>query len=135
MADNVNNPLDTGDEELANIRQGDDSNVQLNSNTFSNNITDFSEPNHMDSRNQGDHDFATGRFNPTGGFPPSNGQHFARQLAPILGGKHVDQDEQGKDPIVDPSVQTAPQLGEERQDEPEGDRIGLDPSQGKLKLD
>ncbi|CAO3652210.1 unnamed protein product [Mucor fragilis] len=133
MSSSKDNPLHSN-QELANIRQGDDANAQLNNATFGSNVTDFSEPDHMDSRNQGDHD-ASGRFNPSGGFPPAHGQHFARQLAPILGGKHVDQDQADKDPIVDPSVPAAPTLGEKRQDEPDEDRIGLDPSQGKLKLD
>ncbi|KAK4514284.1 uncharacterized protein ATC70_001876 [Mucor velutinosus] len=134
MSSNKDSPLHS-DQELANIRQGDDSNPHLNTATFGSNVTDFSEPNHMDSHNQGDHD-ASGRFNPSGGFPPTHGQHFARQLAPVLGGKHVDQNEADKDPIVDPSVSTtAPALGEKRQDEPDQDRIGLDPSQGKLKLE
>ncbi|CEP12506.1 hypothetical protein [Parasitella parasitica] len=134
MSSNKNSPIESSaDEEMSAIRQGDDSHVQLNNATLGHNMSDFSEPNHMDSRNQGDHDF-TGRFNPMGGFPPTHGQHFARQLAPILGGKHVDQEEVGKDPIVDPSIQ-APKLGKKRQDEPDQDRIGLDPSQSKLKLD
>ena len=50
----------------------------------------------------------------------------------------MDQDQADTDPIVDPSVPAAaaaPTLGEKRQDEPDGDSIGLDPSQGKLKLD
>jgi hypothetical protein len=122
--------------DLSNILQGDDSNHILDSSlNNSNPTTDFSEPNHMDSRNQGDHD-NQGRFNAFGGLPPNQqlgNPLFTRQTAPLMGGKHVNE-EGAESQQQGPSMQ-APTLGEKRQDEPDQDRIGLDPSQGKLKLD
>lgn len=130
--------MDSSD--LSNITQGDDSYKQINSN--SQNIinpptSDFSEPDHMDSRNKGDHD-AYGKFNPFGGLPPGlDHGNFTRQLGPLQGGKHVDEGEYNTNTTVDPSVPTsfAPKLGEKRDDEPEYNKIGLDPTQGKMKID
>jgi hypothetical protein len=127
--------------DLSNILQGDDNYNHINSNPQ--NIidpptSDFSEPDHMDSRNKGDHD-QYGRFNPFGGLPPNPQGNFTRQMGPLRGGKHVDEDDTTLNPIVDPSVPSsslnAPKLGEKRDDEPDYDRIGLDPSQGKMKID
>lgn len=127
--------------DLSNIHQGDDSLKQNNSNSKNGINSPTSE--HMDSRNVGDHD-AHGRFNPFGGLPssiPGRG-NFTRQLGPLQGGKHVDEDENNISTFVDPYVNNAadilshpPKLGEKRDDEPDSDKIGLDPSQGKMKID
>jgi hypothetical protein len=126
------NPTD-----LSNILQGDDSNRMLDTSLDNTNPpTDFSEPNHMDAHNQGDHD-SQGRFNPFGGLPPNqrpDNPLFTRQTAPLMGGTHANNDNRNTDQQQGSSIQ-APTLGEKRQDEPDQDRIGLDPSQGKLKID
>lgn len=130
------NPTD-----LSNILQGDDNNHLLDPSLNNTNpTTGFSEPSHMDSRNQGDHDIH-GRFNPHSGLPPDQqpgNPLFTRQTAPLMGGQHEnDNNDQNTNTFgqqQDPSGQ-APTLGEKRQDEPNHDRIGLDPSQGKLKMD
>ncbi|CAO3641642.1 unnamed protein product [Mucor hiemalis] len=146
--------------DLSNISQGDDSHHGLNSSLNNTTPTAFQEPgggnnSTLDSHNNGDHDF-TGRFNPFGGLPqvPSHqpgDPSFTRQLGPLMGGKHVDDDDEGfqtgdaaRDPtfsnqiddrISDLAKKAAPKLGEKREDEPDGDSFGLDPSQRKLKMD
>lgn len=149
--------------DLLNILQGDDSNRGLNSSLNDTTPTDFDDPGRqyngtdssrfMDSRNNGDHDLS-GRFNPYGGLPNASGQQpsdpsFTRQLAPLTGGKHADDDEgfETGDAANGPTFNNtesrapelahsaAPMLGEKRMDESDEDRIGLDPSRGKLKMD
>lgn len=149
--------------DLQNILQGDDSKRGLNSSLNETMPTDFDDPSRqyngissskiMDSRNNGDHDLS-GRFNAYGGLPNASGQNandpgFTRQLAPIIGGKYADDDE-GFETIDAPNSSTfnhtdpraselahadAPTLGEKRSDEPDEERIGIDPSRGKLKMD
>lgn len=143
--------------DLQNILQGDDSQHGLNTTLNNTTPSDFAVPGgsnpdkYMDSHNNGDHD-PTGRFNPFGGLPDyARGQPgdptFTRQTAPLMGGKHVDDEDNEGFQFGDPAnsqtfaqnepcaAELAPKLGEKRADEPEGDRIGLDPSQGKLKMD
>lgn len=145
--------------DLQNILQGDDSHRGLNSSLNNTIPTDFDDPSSkyngmgsnklMDSHNNGDHDLS-GRFDPYGGLPSSSGQHvddpgFTRQLAPIIGSKHADDDEgilnqDSNNERTFPNTETrayteAPILGEKRTDEPDEDRIGIDPSRGKLKMD
>jgi hypothetical protein len=149
--------------DLSNIHQGDDSNHGLNSSL--NNMTDFgitggqdnrtnSNP-FMGSHNQCDHDIA-GRFNPYGGLPnvPTHmpgDPSFTRQTGPLMGGKHINDNggsiqagDAASGPtfsLTDPCVpelihNAAPQLVKKRNDEAAGDDVvGLDPSQGKLKMD
>ncbi|KAL0580988.1 hypothetical protein ABG067_008495, partial [Albugo candida] len=90
--------------DLSNINQGDDSNHGLNSSLNNFTPSDFQVPgggnnSTMDSHNNGDHDFS-GRFNPMGGLPqvPTHqpGEpSFTRQTGPLMGGKHVDDDDEG----------------------------------------
>ncbi|KAG2206828.1 hypothetical protein INT47_007584 [Mucor saturninus] len=140
--------------DLRNIVQGDDSHGVLNSSLNNTIPTDFDDPSReyngtssskiMDSHNHGDHDLS-GRFNPYGGLPSGQSADdpgFTRQLAPIMGGKHADEVVTGdeptftnKEPRAPESAHIAPVLGEKRTDEPDEDRIGIDPSRGKLKMD
>ncbi|KAI9265675.1 hypothetical protein EDC94DRAFT_43204 [Helicostylum pulchrum] len=104
----------------------------------------------MDSHNNGDHN-PNGRFDPFGGLPDyARGQPgdptFTRQTAPLMGGKHVNDDDNEGFRFDDPANsqtfaqnepcadELAPKLGEKRADEPEGDRVGLDPSQDNLPI-
>ncbi|GAA5809804.1 hypothetical protein MFLAVUS_003219 [Mucor flavus] len=135
--------------DLQNILQGDDSQHGLNTTLNNTTPSDFAVPGgsnpdrYMDSHNNGDHD-PTGRFNPSGGLPDyARGQPgdptFTRQTAPLMGVKHVDDEDEGfrfGDPANSQTfvqnepraAELAPKLGEKRADEPEGDRIGLDPN-------
>jgi hypothetical protein len=121
--------------DMQNILQGDDSLPTLNSSL--NNPPSGAT---MDAHNMGDHD-ASGRFNPFGGLPDIHANQpgdpsFVRQLGPIRGGKHVDDEEGSYHPINPDTIQhAAPTLGTKRQDEPDQNQIGLDPSQGKMKID
>lgn len=132
--------------DLSNILQGDDSTHGLNSNLNNTTPSNFGMSGGQDDAINSD-PLMDSRFSAYRNFPnvPTHlpgDPSFTRQTGPLMGGEHVNDSEEGiksgdaisgsKFTNVDPRASKL----EKRSEEPNSDtNIGLEPSQGKLKMD